>query len=29
MLYWPCDLIVSADKARFSDPTIMMGIAGV
>ncbi len=29
MLAWPCDLIVAADNAWFSDPTIMMGIAGV
>ncbi|GIX30599.1 MAG: enoyl-CoA hydratase [Porticoccaceae bacterium] len=29
MLCWPCDLIVAADDAWFSDPTIVMGIAGV
>lgn len=29
MLAWPCDLIIAADNAWFSDPTIMMGIAGV
>lgn len=29
MLCWPCDLIVAADNAWFSDPTILMGIAGV
>ena len=29
MLCWPCDLIVAADNAWFSDPTIVMGIAGV
>ena len=29
MLAWPCDLIVAADDARFSDPVIRMGIAGV
>jgi len=29
MLCWPCDLIVAADNAWFSDPTIIMGIAGV
>ncbi len=29
MLCWPCDLIIAADNAWFSDPTIMMGIAGV
>jgi enoyl-CoA hydratase/carnithine racemase len=29
MLCWPCDLIVAADDARFSDPVVMMGIGGV
>lgn len=29
MLCWPCDLIVAGDNAWFSDPTIVMGIAGV
>ncbi len=29
MLCWPCDLIVAADNAWFSDPTVVMGIAGV
>ncbi len=29
MLCWPCDLIIAADNAWFSDPTIIMGIAGV
>lgn len=29
MLCWPCDLIIAADNAWFSDPTIVMGIAGV
>ncbi|MFV8817959.1 enoyl-CoA hydratase [Haliea sp. E17] len=29
MLCWPCDLIMAADNAWFSDPTIVMGIAGV
>jgi enoyl-CoA hydratase len=29
MLAWPCDLIVAADDARFSDPVMRMGIAGV
>jgi len=29
MLAWPCDLIVAADNARFSDPVMRMGIAGV
>ncbi len=29
LLAWPCDLIVAADNARFSDPVVMMGIGGV
>ena len=29
MLAWPCDLIVAADNAKFSDPVVRMGIAGV
>ncbi|ARN74114.1 enoyl-CoA hydratase [Oceanicoccus sagamiensis] len=29
MLIWPCDLIIAADDARFSDPVVMMGIGGV
>lgn len=29
LLCWPCDLIVAADDARFSDPVVMMGIGGV
>jgi enoyl-CoA hydratase len=29
MLCWPCDLIVAADTARFSDPVGLMGIMGV
>lgn len=29
MLCWPCDLIVAADDARFSDPVLRMGIGGV
>ena len=29
MLCWPCDLIVAADNAEFSDPVLMMGICGV
>jgi enoyl-CoA hydratase/carnithine racemase len=29
MLCWPCDLIVAADDARFSDPVVRMGIGGV
>lgn len=29
LLVWPCDLIVAAENARFSDPVVMMGIGGV
>jgi enoyl-CoA hydratase len=29
MLCWPCDLIVAADNAEFSDPVLYMGINGV
>ena len=29
LLCWPCDLIVAADNARFSDPVVNMGIGGV
>ncbi|WP_046731322.1 enoyl-CoA hydratase [Streptomyces humi] len=29
MLCWPCDLIVAADDAQFSDPVVTMGIGGV
>ena len=29
MLCWPCDLIIAADNAQFSDPVLFMGIAGV
>jgi enoyl-CoA hydratase/carnithine racemase len=29
LLCWPCDLIVAADNARFSDPVVQMGIGGV
>ncbi|GAB89692.1 enoyl-CoA hydratase [Gordonia rhizosphera] len=29
LLCWPCDLIVAADDAKFSDPVVMMGIGGV
>ncbi|MFE6822204.1 enoyl-CoA hydratase [Streptomyces sp. NPDC057690] len=29
MLCWPCDLIVAADDAEFSDPVLFMGICGV
>jgi enoyl-CoA hydratase len=29
MLAWPCDLIVAAENAKFSDPVVRMGIGGV
>jgi len=29
MLCWPCDLIIAADNAEFSDPVLHMGILGV
>ncbi|MGC4991688.1 enoyl-CoA hydratase [Nocardia salmonicida] len=29
LLCWPCDLIVAADDALFSDPVVLMGIGGV
>ncbi|GGM97897.1 enoyl-CoA hydratase [Streptomyces fuscichromogenes] len=29
MLCWPCDLIVAAENAEFSDPVLFMGICGV
>jgi enoyl-CoA hydratase len=29
MLCWPCDLIVAADDASFSDPTVSFGVGGV
>jgi enoyl-CoA hydratase/carnithine racemase len=29
LLCWPCDLIVAAENAEFSDPVVMMGIGGV
>jgi len=29
MLCWPCDIIIAADNAEFSDPTARMGLAGV
>ncbi|MET7772602.1 enoyl-CoA hydratase [Nocardia sp. NPDC005366] len=29
LLAWPCDLIVAADNAKFSDPVLAMGIGGV
>src|ERR1700683_2111996 len=29
MLCWPCDLIVAAENAQFSDPVILMGMPGI
>jgi enoyl-CoA hydratase len=29
LLCWPCDLIIAADNAEFSDPVAYMGIGGV
>ncbi|MFE5476171.1 enoyl-CoA hydratase [Nocardia sp. NPDC056541] len=29
LLCWPCDLIVAADDALFSDPVVLMGVGGV
>jgi enoyl-CoA hydratase len=29
MLCWPCDIIIAADDAQFSDPVLLMGICGV
>ncbi|MFT4520602.1 MAG: enoyl-CoA hydratase [Halioglobus sp.] len=29
MLIWPCDIIIAAENARFSDPVVTMGIGGV
>lgn len=29
LLAWPCDLIIAAEDAKFSDPVITMGIGGV
>jgi enoyl-CoA hydratase len=29
LLAWPCDLIIAADNATFSDPVVAMGIGGV
>jgi len=29
MLCWPCDIIIAADNAQFSDPVVRMGIGGV
>jgi enoyl-CoA hydratase len=29
MLCWPCDLIVAAENAQFSDPVMLMGMPGI
>jgi len=29
LLCWPCDIIIAADNAKFSDPVVAMGIGGV
>jgi len=29
LLVWPCDLIVAAENAQFSDPVVYLGIGGV
>ena len=29
LLCWPCDLIIAADDAQFSDQVVLMGIGGV
>jgi enoyl-CoA hydratase len=29
MLCWPCDLIIAADNAQFSDPVGLMGMPGI
>jgi enoyl-CoA hydratase/carnithine racemase len=29
VLCWPCDIIIAAENAEFSDPTARMGLAGV
>jgi enoyl-CoA hydratase len=29
MLCWPCDLIIAAENAQFSDPVLFMGMCGV
>ena len=29
MLVWVCDLVIAADDARFSDPTVAMGVNGI
>lgn len=29
LLAWPCDLIVAAENAKFSDPVVSLGIGGV
>ena len=28
MLIWPCDIIIAADDALFSDPTVTLGVCG-
>jgi enoyl-CoA hydratase len=29
MLCWPCDLIIAAENAQFSDPVMLMGMPGI
>jgi enoyl-CoA hydratase/carnithine racemase len=29
LLCWPCDLIIAAENAEFSDPVVLLGIGGV
>ena len=29
MLCWPCDIIVAASNAEFSDPVVALGVCGV
>src|SRR5690606_12769380 len=29
LLAWPCDLIIAAENAKFSDPVVSLGIGGV
>jgi enoyl-CoA hydratase/carnithine racemase len=29
LLCWPCDLIIAAENAEFSDPVVFMGIGGI
>ncbi len=29
MLVWPCDIIIAADDAKFSDSTVTLGVGGV